>query len=337
MARTHTQLSREERWRLARLHAEGRSARQIAATLDRAPSTITRELKRNARADGGYDPDYAQQQTRARRFRGLRLERDAALREQVLNMLAAGLSPQQVAGRLKREAGRHVISPESIYRFIHAQIARTKDYRFARYLPRGRVKRGYSRTRGARGSTDYLQERRPLSERSPEADARLVYGHWEVDLMSFGQGRPPLLVLQERRSRALLAAALPSKAAEPLSRVLRGLFRRLPPALRRSATFDNGSEFVRHHRLHDLGVETFFCDPHSPWQKGGVENAIGRLRRRLHRNTDLNALSAAALHAVIRAANNTPRKCLDYQTPAEVLHNQLLHLQADSTFLPAQE
>ena len=155
--------------------------------------------------------------------------------------------------------------------------------------------------------------------------------------MSFGQGRPPLLVLQERRSRALLAAALPSKAAEPLSRVLRGLFRRLPPALRRSATFDNGSEFVRHHRLHDLGIETFFCDPHSPWQKGGVENAIGRLRRRLHRNTDLNALSAAALHAVIRAANNTPRKCLDYQTPAEVLHNQLLHLQADSTFLPTQE
>ena len=102
MARTHTQLSREERWRLARLQAEGRSARQIAATLDRAPSTITRELKRNARADGGYDPDYAQQQTRARRFRGLRLERDAELREQVLNMLAAGLSPP--AGRRAAQA-----------------------------------------------------------------------------------------------------------------------------------------------------------------------------------------------------------------------------------------
>lgn len=337
MVRRRTQLSREERWRLARLHAEGRSARQIAATLDRAPSTITRELKRNARADGSYDPDYAQLQTRARRFRGSRLEREDELREQVLDMLAAKLSPQQAAGRLKREAGRHVISAESIYRFIHAQIARTKDYRFAHYLPRGRVKRGYSRKRGARGSTAYLQQRRPLSERSPEADQRLVFGHWEADLMSFGQGRPQLLVLQERRSRALLAAALPSKAAEPLIRVLRGLLERLPPALRRSAAFDNGSEFVRHHRLHELGVETFFCDPHSPWQKGGVENAIGRLRRRLPRQTDLDAMPAAALHAVIRAANNTPRKCLDYQTPAEVLHNQLLRLQCDSSFLPAQE
>ena len=121
MARTHKQLNQAERRKLARLQAEGHSARQIAAALDRAPSTITRELKRNARADGGYDPGGAQRQTRARRFRGSRLERDAALREQVLNMLAAGCSPQQVAGRLKREAGRHVISHESIYRFLRRQ------------------------------------------------------------------------------------------------------------------------------------------------------------------------------------------------------------------------
>ena len=118
MARPRTQLSRAERRRLARMRAEGRSARQIAAALERAPSTITRELKRNAAAGGGYDPERAQQQTRARRFRGSRLERDAELRERVLALLDSGLSPQRAAERLARDAGRQVISPESIYRFL---------------------------------------------------------------------------------------------------------------------------------------------------------------------------------------------------------------------------
>ena len=117
MARPRTQLSQAERRRLARMQAEGRSARQIAAALERAPSTITRELKRNA-AGGGYDPERAQQQTRARRLRGSRLERDAELRERVLALLDSGLSPQRAAERLARDAGRQVISPESIYRFL---------------------------------------------------------------------------------------------------------------------------------------------------------------------------------------------------------------------------
>ena len=124
MARTHAQLSQAERRKPARLQAESRSARQIAAALDRAPSTITWEPKRNARADGGYDPGGAQRRTRPLhewRFRGLRLERDADLREQVQAMLAAGHSPQQAAERLAREAGRRVISHESIYRFLRRQ------------------------------------------------------------------------------------------------------------------------------------------------------------------------------------------------------------------------
>lgn len=118
MPRPHTQLSQAERRTLARLRDQGRSARQIAAALERAPSTVTRELKRNTPADGGYDPRGAQAQTRARRFRGSRLERDAELRERVLALLDSGLSPQRAAERLAREAGRQVISPESIYRFL---------------------------------------------------------------------------------------------------------------------------------------------------------------------------------------------------------------------------
>ena len=150
--------------------------------------------------------------------------------------------------------------------------------------------------------------------------------------MQFGRGGPALLVLQDRCTRAALAAALPSKAAEPLIRALRRLLAALPPQLRRSVCFDNGSEFVRHYELHPLGVETFFCDPHAPWQKGGVENAIGRLRRALPRSTELADLSRRALNQTLARFNNTPRKCLDFQTPAELLHDQLLHLQPEPTF-----
>ena len=95
--------------------------------------------------------------------------------------------------------------------------------------------------------------------------------------------------------------------------------------------FDNGTEFARHHQLHDLGIATFFCDPHAPWQKGGIENAIGRLRRSLPRKIDLATLPNERFTQLVQAYNNTPRKCLGYQTPAEVFWNYPLHLKCDST------
>jgi hypothetical protein len=125
MPKGYAQLSLEDRCEIARLQAEGRSVRQIAATLDRAPSTITRELKRNRGSQVGYKPSYANQQARARRWSGSRLEREAGLRQAVIERLAAGWSPEQVSGRLKLEASQPIINHESIYRFIHAQIARS--------------------------------------------------------------------------------------------------------------------------------------------------------------------------------------------------------------------
>jgi IS30 family transposase len=128
MDRQYTQLSLEDRCAIATLHAQGRSIRQIATALDRSPSTISRELKRNHGREVGYKPTYAQAQTRGRRWKGSRLERNPALLKQVLKGLKRGWSPEQVCGALARQQGHPVISPESIYRFIHAQIARTKDY-----------------------------------------------------------------------------------------------------------------------------------------------------------------------------------------------------------------
>ncbi len=212
----YSQLSLEERCSIARLHEGGQSSRQIAATLDRQPSTITRELKRNTGRKIGYQPAYAQSLTAARRWTGNKLERDDALRETVLKRLTAGWSPEQIAGRLAREAGHNVISYETIYRFVYAQLKRT-----------------------------------------------------------------------------------------------------------------NGTEFYRHQQLSTLlNIQTYFCDPHAPWQKGSVENAIGRLRRALPRKTDIANLPKTRFNAIIANYNNTPRKCLRFQTPAEA-SIQPLHFECE--------
>jgi IS30 family transposase len=331
----YEQLSLEDRCELARLCADGQSIRQMAAALDRAPSTISRELKRNRGKTVGYKPSYAQEQAKARRWVGSRLDREPALRRAVQERLAQGWSPEQVAGRMAREAGRKVISYESIYRYIYAQIARKKDYRWRHYLPRAKSKRGFRGRRG--GSAAHLIEGRvSVAERPHDAADRASPGHWEADLILFAKYGQAVLTVHERQSRIILATRPPDKAAKGVAQHLLRLFKPLPPALRKTITFDNGTEFARHTALHRLAIETFFCDPYSPWQKGGIENAIGRLRRFLPRKTDLATLPAKRFNALLSAYNNTPRKCLDFKTPAEVFC-EVLHFECESTFPLARE
>ena len=142
---------------------------------------------------------------------------------------------------------------------------------------------------------------------------------------TYGQA---VLTLHERHSRLLLARRPPGKAATPIARALAHLLGPLPPAWRQTVTFDNGTEFARHYHLHALGI---------PWQKGGVENAIGRLRRTLPRKIDLATVPEAQFTHLIQAYNNTPRKCLAYKTPAEVFWDRVLHLKCESTCPLAQE
>ncbi|UZE52377.1 IS30 family transposase [Rhodopseudomonas sp. P2A-2r] len=278
----------------------------------------------------GYKPSYAQEQTRARRWTGARLDRNAQLREQVLEGLGLGWSPEQVCAVLARQHGTPVISPESIYRFIHAQIARTKDYSWRHYLPRGKSKRGL---RGRKGGSSalHIECRVPIEQRPKQVENRAIAGHWEADLMMFSRYGQAILVLHERSSRLLMAASLQGKAASPVAEIIAGLLAPLPPDLRRSITFDNGTEFARHYELHALNLQTYFCDAYAPWQKGGVENAIGRMRRRIPRKTDLAALTPSDLARCVLAYNSTPRKCLDWQTPAHVFGSQLLHFKCESS------
>jgi len=280
MGKKYKHLSLEERCQIARLHEDGQSLRQIAAALDRPPSTISRELKRNGGRRVGYKPSYAHEQARARRWTGSRLERDGDLRGLVLDRLKRGWSPEQIAGRLERDKAASRISHESIYRFIYAQIRRTNDGRWRHFLPRAKAKRGWRARKGG----------------SPA---------------NFIQGRVSIA----QRPASVIAWLKP-----------------LPAELRQTITFDNGTEFAQHYRLKaKLDIQTFFCDTHSPWQKGGIENAIGRMRRPLPRKTDLLTLPPQNLNAVAAAYNNTPRKCLDFQTPAEAFLAQLLHFECEST------
>jgi IS30 family transposase len=326
----YEQLSLEDRCEIAGLQAQGCSIRQIAAALDRQPSTVSRELKRNSGATVGYKPSYAHEQTKARRWSGSRLEREPDLRRAVLERLARGWSPEQVAGRLAREAGHAVISHETIYRFIYAQIARTKDYRWRRYLPRAKSKRGFRGRRGG-SSASFIEGRISIAQRPPQAADRTNPGHWEADLMLFAKYGQAVLAVHERSSRLTAMLRQPSKAAAPVLAALADLLTPLPPQLRQTITFDNGTEFAFHHRLRDrIDILTFFCDPHAPWQKGGIENAIGRLRRTLPRKTDLSTLLPRQLRDIAGRYNHTPRKCLDFRTPAEVFLD-LLHFECEST------
>ena len=228
MGKHYRHVTIEERCEIARLRSEGRSVRQIATGLDRSPSTVARELKRNMSQSRGYQPVYADQQARARRWRGCRLERDDALRAKVLSGLKQGWSPDQVSGRLELEAGRTVISHESIYRFVYAQMARRKDYSWRHYLPRAKSKRGWRGRKGG-SAASFIALRRPIAERPPSVADRRTPGHWEADLMLFSTYGHAVLTMHERHSRILIAVRPPGKASSPIASAMSQVLEQLPP------------------------------------------------------------------------------------------------------------
>jgi len=342
MGKTYTQLTLKERIELYQLHESGFPLQAIADALGRSKSTISRELSRNSKTtrrwEGGYDP--AEAHTRSQRRRRwdarFKLARSPHLCAQVRAHLEQGWSPEQIAGALKREHGHCVISHESIYRFIYHRSAQ-KDY-WHRLLPQRKSRRGRLGMRGG-SPVQHIAQRVPIEQRPPEVQARTTPGHWEADLMLFSRYGQAILVTHERHSRLLLATRQPNKAAEPVVQQLLRQFAALPEPLRCSLTLDNGTEFAYHYRLNALPMATYFCDPHAPWQKGGIENAIGRMRRTLPRKTDLATLDLQELDHRLAVYNNTPRKCLGFKTPAQVFcaHLNSLHFKRECTFPPARE
>ena len=155
--------------------------------------------------------------------------------------------------------------------------------------------------------------------------------------MLFSKYGQAVLALHERHSRFLIAVRPPGKFAAPMAKIMKEILAPLPRQWRQTVTFDNGSKFARHYDLHALDIKTFFCDTYSPWQKGGVENVIGRMRRTLPRKTDLATLSEDRFTQLVQAYNNTPRKYLNYQTPAETFWNEVLHFKCEFSFPTTRE
>jgi IS30 family transposase len=225
-----------------------------------------------------------------------------------------GWSPEQIARRMEREGSEHALSAESIYRHVYGPAGRRAG--LPRLLAQRKSKRGRRRRNGRREPA--IPNRMPIHQRPTKAHLRSQFGHWEGDLMHFRRQRDILLTLQERKTRLMLGRRLCGKDADGTAAAVSNELAGLPARARRTITYDNGGEFAHHEDVTEhIGLRAYFCDPHSPWQRGGIENANGRLRRDLPRKTSLDGYTPADIDDVIWNLNSTPRKCLNYQTPIE--------------------
>ena len=297
---------------------QGLSNTAISRRLGRDRRTIQRELARNCNSGGDYKPETAERRTWVRRLRGSRIERCSALHQSVTSSLAMGWTPEQISGRLQLVHGAPVISHESIYRFIYSPHGRR--LKLSRYLPHHHSKRGYRRRRGERKIP--IPDRVSISQRPKQACDRDEIGHWEGDLVHFSRKSDILLTLQERTSRYWLMQRLPGRDSQTVAKAIVSSLQPFPKLLRKTITHDNGGEFARHKQVEDqLNLPAFFCEPHSPWQRGSIENGNGRLRIDLPRKTSLKLLSDHDIKDLAMLYNNTPRKCLGFRTPTEAILN----------------
>jgi IS30 family transposase len=373
-------LSFEEREEIAILRAQGHGVREIARRLNRSPSTVSRELRRNAATRGGqldYRATNAQWHAdrRARRPKVAKLAVNGRLRDYVQDRLAGAIarpdgelmpgptvrfigrrhgrradrrwakswSPEQISNRLRvdfpdDEAMR--ISHEAIYQALYVQGRGALKRELVACLRTGRalrVPRARTRGRGKKFVTPQVM----ISKRPAEAEDRAVPGHWEGDLI-LGLNRSAIGTLVERTTRFVMLLRLPpmeghgveprvkngpalaGHGAEAVRDAIAETIMTLPAQLRRSLTWDQGAEMAQHAQLRvDTGLDIFFCDPQSPWQRGTNENTNGLLRQYFPKGTDLSRHSHGDLDAVALALNTRPRKTLDWRTPAEALDELL--------------
>jgi IS30 family transposase len=319
MGTHYDQLDIDERYELYRLHEAGKAVREIGRLMGRSSSTISRELRRNALPRGEYKPGSADRIALSRCRRLSRIERLSLLRSYVGDSLAMGWSPEQIAGRLRLEGSEHTASVETIYRFIYRPAVRRE--KLHRFRPRAKATRG---RRTFKRRREPIPGRRSIHQRPQTVTLRHEFGHWEGDLMQFRTQRGNLLTLCERKTRFTLTAPLKTKLAAETGTEIIKVLGALPQGARKTVTFDNGGEFAQHQRLEAaLGVVVYFCDPHSPWQRGTIKNINGILRRDMPKKSDITNYTAQDTSDITWAINSTPRKCLGYKTPAEAFLENL--------------
>ncbi|MDH7799259.1 IS30 family transposase [Beijerinckia sp. GAS462] len=301
----------------------------IAERLGRHRSTIFREIARNRFDDAefpgltGYFGVVANGKAKERRSCYRKLARHPKLRAAIIERIEHGWSPEQIAGRLAYEGRGVRVCHETIYRFAYSAVG--QEIKLWRYLPEARARRRprhVRRRHGRRFSPELSILHRPDIVRE-----RKQLGHWECDLIQFRQkfGKANVTSLVERVSRFTVFLRNNDRQSRSVMEGLINVLSPLPHAARRSITFDRGTEFTDWSYLQaGLGVQTWFCDPQAPWQKGTVENTNRRARKWLSRDTDPLSIKGRELYDICAHLNSTPRKCLGFKTPAEVFRQKLL-------------
>lgn len=317
-------LSAVEREEISRGLVEREGVRSLARRLGRAPSTISREIRRHGGPDR-YRATAADARAgqRARRPKRCRLATEPRLRQLVETKLEADWSPQQIAAWLMTtypdDPTLHV-SHETIYQALYVQARGALKRALVAHLRQGRPYRRPRPAARAERGPGRIRHAVSIAERPASADTRAVPGHWEGDLL-VGRRGSQIATLVERQSRFVLLVRLPAADSATVVDALAQRVQRLPAVLKHSLTWDRGKEMAQHPRFTvATDVQVYFCDPQSPWQRGTNENTNGLLRQYFPKGMDLRAVTQAELNAVARKLNTRPRQTLGWKTPADVYH-----------------
>lgn len=316
-------MSLAEREEISRGLCAQLSLRQIAMRLGRAPSSISREVRRHG-GRAAYRAMRAECRALqyARRPKTCKLAQHRSLCAAVIAGLRKHWSPKQIAQRLPKEFPHDQsmrVSHETLYRSLFVQARGVLKQQLLGYLRTGRkLRRGKTATAKGCGQGQIVGAV-SIRERPAEAEDRAVPGHWEGDLLS-GSKNSHILTLVERHSRYTMLAKLSSRHSADVVKVLSSKIKRLPLELRRSLTWDRGAEMANHKDFTlATDVQVYFCDPHSPWQRGSNENTNGLLRQYFPKGTDLSMHSQTHLNKIAAELNGRPRETLQFDTPAERL------------------
>lgn len=324
-------ISREERHVLSAYLKDGLSLRGIANKLKRSVSSISDEVSING-GQGTYDPDAAHFNAQLRKWNANRRNpmKNIEVWDYVLLKLQEGLSPEQIAGRMRTDYPDNKkmrISHETIYVFVNSPEGRTLD--LAKSLRRKNFRKlRKGRLESTAPKKVKIPNRIPITKRPKIVENKKRYGDWESDLMEGRRGTKAVLCVQkERKSQYVCLKKISAKTSGENNRAIKLNLSVFPKEILRTITYDNGSENVNHEEINRLfRMLSFFCDAYASWQKGGVENIIGLVREYLPKGTDLSKVSDREIQAIQDKLNNRPRKCLGYLTPNEVLSKYLKKL-----------
>lgn len=317
-------LSQDDRIEIADGLARSEPVKTIAARIGKSYQTVYREIARNSKPDGRYQPWYAHNQAHLRRQRPKphRFTIDAGLRQVVGDKLGKRWSPAQISRwlrrRYRRRQGWHVCA-ETIYEAVYRGLLGPIDRQSLRTGRTYRHRRGRGRTRD--GALKQCTTMKPIHARPAEAQSRRWAGHWEGDLIMGTGQHSAIATLVERKFRTTILVPLPhGHTAAAVADALIAAFAKVPARLRRTLTWDQGNEMFHHDRIErQTGLQVYFADPHSPWQRGSNENTNGLLRQYLPKGTDLTSWTAQQLEVIATELNDRPRLCLNDLSPTEAM------------------